>query len=438
MLHTQICRLRAQLAQGPEALDGSGAFRYLAIDVPPLPLLPWLAAQTLHPKLYWSSKDDIEEAAAIGCCHQIQQRDQLPELVSQLRGGLVRFYGGLAFTPQLASWPDFGDCRLLLPRLELRRRQNHYQLICFLHLPDASHWQQQYRLASETLQALEPGTPAIRQSNPILTRSDQPDRHLWQQLVEQVTDAEFQRHTAKVVLSRATRLHCRNPIDPWPLLADWQYHNPNCFQFAFHFGGQRTFIGCSPERLFKRKGRALITEALAGTSLRSDSQEEESRLARLLLTDDKIRRENALVVDDIVQRLAPLCDDIGIAPASILKLLHVQHLKHRINGYLNDSASDADLLASLHPTPAVGGTPRKRALAFICRHEPYDRGWYAGACGYLSEQRSEFCVAIRSALIDHRAIQLFAGAGIVNGSDAEQEWQELNTKIHTLISLLEG
>jgi len=438
MLQTQIRRLRDQLKQGPEALDGCGAFRYLAIELPPLSLLPWLAAQTLHPKLYWSSKDDIEEAAAIGCCYQIQHREQLPELVNQLRGEVVRFYGGLAFTPQLASWPDFGDCRLLLPRLELRRRQNRYQLICFLYLPDHGHWRQQYQLVCDTLQAIEAAEPAIQRANAILSRSDQPDRHLWQQLVEQVTDTTFQRHTAKVVLSRATRLRCRDPIDPWPLLAAWQDHNPNCFQFAFHFGGQRTFIGCSPERLFKRKGRALITEALAGTSLRSDCPEEERRLSRLLLTDAKIRRENALVVDDIRRRLTSLCDDIEVAPASILKLLHVQHLKHRINGYLKESANDAELLASLHPTPAVGGTPRELALDFICRHEPYDRGWYAGACGYLSEQRSEFCVAIRSALIDHSEIQLFSGAGIVSGSDAEQEWQELNTKIHTLMTLLEG
>jgi menaquinone-specific isochorismate synthase len=257
-------------------------------------------------------------------------------------------------------------------------------------------------------------------------------------LVEQVTNASFQRHTAKVVLSRATRLLCRDPIAPWPLLAAWQENNPNCFQFAFHFSDQRTFIGCSPERLFKRKGRALITEALAGTSLRSDLPEEEQRLTTMLLTDAKIRRENTLVVEDIRQRLATLCDDFEVAPTSILKLMHVQHLKHRIHGYLKESTSDTQLLASLHPTPAVGGTPREQALAFICRHEPYQRGWYAGVCGYLSEQRSEFCVAIRSALIDHRTIQLFAGAGIVNGSDAEQEWQELNTKIHTLMTLLEG
>jgi len=438
MLETQIRQLLGRLEQGPEGLDGTGIFRYQAIDVPPLPLLPWLAGQTHHPKLYWSSKDDIEETAAIGCCFQIQARAQLPMLVSELSGDMVRFYGGLAFTPQLANWPDFGDCRLLLPRLELRRRQNRYQLICFVHLSDASHWPEQYRQARAMLQSLQAAIPAIRKPNPILTRHDQPDRQHWQRLVEQVTDANFQRHTAKVVLSRATRLHCRDPIDPWPLLAAWQDHNPNCFQFAFHFGGQRIFIGCSPERLFKRKGRALITEALAGTSRRSDLPDEERRLANILLTDAKIRRENTLVVEDIRQRLAALCDGIEVAPASILKLLHVQHLKHRIHGYLNENTSDAQLLDSLHPTPAVGGTPREQALAFICQHEPYQRGWYAGACGYLSEQRSEFCVAIRSALIDHRDIRLFAGAGIVSGSDAEQEWQELNTKIHTLMTLLEG
>ena len=97
---------------------------------------------------------------------------------------------------------------------------------------------------------------------------------------------------------------------------------------------------------------------------------------------------------------------------------------------------DWQLLAALHPTPAVGGAPREAALAFIRESEPYDRGWYAGACGMLSRETSEFSVAIRSARITAQGISLFAGAGIVAGSEPAPEWAELDNKIANVLSLL--
>ena len=171
---------------------------------------------------------------------------------------------------------------------------------------------------------------------------------------------------------------------------------------------------------------------------RGDTRVDDEALSHTLLNDPKIKHENQLVLDDILARLNRVSLDVGLDQIGILKLNHVQHLKQRIHAYLKPDASDHDLLSALHPTPAVGGTPRASALAFIQQYEPYRRGWYAGAIGVLSQQHSQFAVAIRSALIQHNKITLFAGAGIVKGSVSALEWQELEDKIATPLSLLQG
>jgi menaquinone-specific isochorismate synthase len=153
--------------------------------------------------------------------------------------------------------------------------------------------------------------------------------------------------------------------------------------------------------------------------------------------DDKIQRENKLVLEDILEQLDRVSTASGMEPApAVLRLRTVQHLKHRIEALLKPGVTDMDLLNCLHPTPAVGGAPRQSALEFIRRQETFVRGWYAGALGYVSAHRSEFAVAIRSALIDERGLHLFAGAGIVRGSDPVEEWQELENKIRLPLSLL--
>jgi menaquinone-specific isochorismate synthase len=107
-----------------------------------------------------------------------------------------------------------------------------------------------------------------------------------------------------------------------------------------------------------------------------------------------------------------------------------------INAKLNAQTNDAHLLHNLHPTPAVGGSPKLPALQFINDKEYYNRGWYAGTVGYLRVDKSDFSVAIRSALLSDNKIKLFAGAGIGIGSIADQEWQELENKIHTILDIL--
>jgi menaquinone-specific isochorismate synthase len=193
-------------------------------------------------------------------------------------------------------------------------------------------------------------------------------------------------------------------------------------------------LGSTPERLWRRRGALLRTEALAGTVASHADDRQAQRLADWLMKDDKNQRENMLVVEDICQRLQG-------RPArwTSCRRRWCGCVKYSICGAASGpswrSLTMPAVCISCSPA-AVAGLPRRAALDFITRNEPFTRGWYAGSAGYLSLAQSEFCVALRSAKVEQRTLRLYAGAGIVSGSDPEQEWQEIENKAAGLRSLL--
>ncbi|GAA4886370.1 isochorismate synthase [Ferrimonas pelagia] len=417
-----------------------------AIDAPPL--IAWLAAQQQHPKIYWRGRRNGEEIAAIGAArdHHLSRQPSAETLDRLYRDYLradhhedLRLYGGMAFDPKQPAWPDFGQAHFVLPRIELRRNGDSAQIRLAL-CGQVDDWQQELAQARQALLALEPAAP-LPPLGPahILSRTDIPEQPRWNTLIEQITHPNFNADTPKVVLARQTQLSTSALPDPWTVLHAWQMLNPGSYQYGFQFSAEHTFISCSPERLYQRQGRELSTEALAGTTVRGFTEAEDQALANALLNDSKNSHENQLVRDHIEQQLAPLADYVGVEESpTILKLNHIQHLHRGIRAELKAGVNDLQLLQALHPTPAVGGLPREAAMNFIRQREGFERGWYAGACGYLGTHQSEFSVAIRSALFSADKVTLFAGAGIVADSQAEAEWQELNNKLTTVLGILNG
>lgn len=406
----------------------------------------WLAAQTLYPRIYWQARGPKSpEYVALGAIHELTRPEDIQrvcDLANTSSEDSPRYYGGLAFDPAQPGWQGFGPCRFVLPRIELVRRGECISLCLNLWLPaqDKVHeFDAELQAAEAALDALQPEAPLPTLQKRSWQRRDVPGPAQWQRLVERVTDPAFQAHTPKVVLSRESLLESEEsipPLCPWSLLTQWARHAQECFHFGFQFSPEQSFIACSPERLYRREHCHLFTEALAGTIRRSGDEATDAALAAELLADSKNRLENRLVHADILSRLAPLTTDATLTEPRILKLRLLQHLKCDIEAELKPGVCDWQLLAALHPTPAVGGAPREAALAFIRESEPYDRGWYAGACGMLSRETSEFSVAIRSARITAQGISLFAGAGIVAGSEPTAEWAELDNKIANVLSLL--
>ncbi|MEB6608302.1 MULTISPECIES: isochorismate synthase [Aeromonas] len=406
----------------------------------------WLAAQAIYPRIYWRARGASRpEYVALGAIHELTRPEDI-QRVCALAGAdsedSPRYYGGLAFDPTQPGWDGFGPCRFVLPRIELVRRGECTSLCLNLWLPareQEREFEAELRAAEAALDALQPEAPLPALTKQPWQRRDLPGPAQWQTLVGQVTAPDFQAHTPKVVLSRESLLageESGSPLCPWSLLTQWARHAQECFHFGFQFSPEQSFIACSPERLYRRERGHLFTEALAGTIRRSGDEATDAALAAELLADSKNRLENRLVHADILSRLAPLTTRTSLTEPRILKLRLLQHLKCDIEAELQPGVCDWQLLAALHPTPAVGGAPREAALAFIREYEPYQRGWYAGACGMLSRETSEFSVAIRSARITARGISLFAGAGIVAGSQPAAEWAELDNKIANVLSLL--
>lgn len=238
----------------------------------------------------------------------------------------------------------------------------------------------------------------------------------------------------KIVLARAKEVVTENRIHPLRLLNDLRQRFPDCHAFSIGDGCGRSFIGASPERLVRVSRGSLETEALAGSIRRGAGASEDAALGASLLRSEKDLREHALVLDSMARRLAPLGVkiDTGVRPG-LRKLANVQHLCTPVRAPMPEGCRLLDVVAVLHPTPAVGGTPRERAVARIAEIEATPRGLYAGAMGWVNARGGgEFFVGIRSALVDGRSARVFAGAGIVAGSVPEQEFTETELKFRAL------
>lgn len=222
--------------------------------------------------------------------------------------------------------------------------------------------------------------------------------------------------------------------------------HPDCYIFSFGTGNTAHFIGASPERLLSIRQGRLITDALAGSAPRGPTPASDRRLGQALLNSPKEQQEHRLVVDFIVERLRSL----GVkprygTPPGLLRLSHIQHLHTPICGEVPSQLSPLALVAALHPTPAVAGVPTAAACAHI-RHSEHGeghwpvgdhRGPYAAPFGWIDHQgNSEFIVGIRSALLQGTRARLFAGAGIVAGSDPERELAEIQLKLQALAEAL--
>lgn len=212
---------------------------------------------------------------------------------------------------------------------------------------------------------------------------------------------------------------------------------PNCYIFSISNGKGQNFIGASPERLISIHNQELITDALAGSAPRGKTPSEDTDLAKRLLSSDKENHEHQVVIDFITQRLYHLGIVPQLLPPQLRQLSNIQHLWTPISAKVPAKVTPLEIVAELHPTPAVAGVPRDVACEAITRYENFERGLYAAPLGWVDYQgNSEFIVGIRSALIDSDRARLYAGAGIVAGSHPDKELAEIQLKLQALLKAL--
>ncbi|MBI4558953.1 MAG: isochorismate synthase [Candidatus Hydrogenedentes bacterium] len=398
--------------------------------------------ESVFPRIYWRNKDGSVEITALGAADRIRCFNwadygfltaRLGERITSGEGN-PRYYGGMRFDAgrKIADeWSDLGLCDFVLPRVEVIRRGERTRLAYNRSLDESQAFDRTALLVELVRRGLAPLTQILgRVGSPryfpaLHSRDDIPDRQGWSESVRQALTLFESGTLEKIVLARRTQVTFEAALDPILLLKNVTSNMPNSYCFLFQPTPDVAFLGASPECLYRRTGRTLETEAIAGTRPNGETYAQE------LLNSDKDRREHRIVVEALGESLSTLCGDVEAdAEPSLLTLPGCQHLYTAVRGALREQVSDVEILRALHPTPAVGGSPTEEALRRIAELEPFDRGWYAGPIGWIGADEAEFAVGIRSGLVQGKSLFLYAGAGLVAGSTPEGEWEEVEGKMN--------
>lgn len=359
-----------------------------------------------------------------------------------------RFFGGFSFAGNHEGrgvWAPFPSAFFVLPEVELAEEDGNGDGMLTLrsfapHDMGTDEVRKGLARRLEELRALRvasfpaapPGegwVPAIRA---------QTNEEVWRELVEGVLDAVAEDALSKVVLARAQRVVTEGELDPVEVLRHLRRENPGSYAFLFEPRPGSVLLGAPPETVATVSAGEFTATAVAGSVSPGSSAAERETLARRLLASEKDRLEHRLCVDDMVTRLQPLAREVEAdSEPRVVAFSSVQHLETRIRARLNSGETVLSALESLHPTPAVCGFPRDRANAFLEREEPFERGWYAGPVGWFDGRgNGVFAPALRAGVREGEEWRLFAGAGIVAGSEAAREWEETRMKFQPVLRAL--
>ena len=290
------------------------------------------------------------------------------------------------------------------------------------------------RWHTSILEAMAPGSRGLLPRESPSTFRVEPSRspESWCALVEQATKAMADGPLRKVVLAREIGVHADAPFDAGEILGRLRATYPGC-----HLYRVDGFVGASPELLVSRAGDIVRSHPMAGTAARGGDPSTDARLAAALLASTKDREEHQITIDMVHDTLLNWCSYVDYeAEPSIVPVANVQHLATLVEGRLSQPApSVLELVDALHPTPAVCGSPREDALAFIRAHEGFDRGPYAGAVGWVDARgNGSWAVSVRCAVLDGAVAHLYAGNGIVADSDPATELAETRSKLQAMLS----
>jgi isochorismate synthase len=381
--------------------------------------------------------DDIAaECQRIGAEALVAAPDEIPA------GAGPVWAGGFAFDPEGGrdpSWSSLPPAALSLPEISIVRREDAAFLTLNAIVRPGEDAGAPARAAEARLAGLREVSPAMLDPHPSARaeiRSARPPA-AFEAIVGAATDRIEAGEMSKVVLAREVIVSSPSAHDPAALFGTMREQFSSCFCFCCGTP-EAAFFGASPELLVRRSGASVSTVALAGSTRRSSDPAVDDHLGEQLLRSDKNRREQRIVSERIVRILRPhsVWVEAGAEP-EVIKVANIQHLGTPVIAQLAEPRSAVELAGLMHPTPAVGGEPRGRAVAAIAELEQMDRGWYAGPIGWMdATEDGEFCVGLRSALLRDREAHLYAGVGVVAGSEPAAELEETEIKLQALLPLL--
>ncbi|MCP8617786.1 isochorismate synthase [Salirhabdus salicampi] len=335
------------------------------------------------------------------------------------------------------TWKNFHGSKMVVPEFLLTNdEQSSYVTYNFMLTVDTSEHEMMDRYNELLFQLLQPyEIPSLPQQQAHWDMAPEE----WKGKVAKATKEIEHGDLAKVVLAREHKLQFTEELPVASVLANLHEQQKQSYIFAFE-SGQDCFVGATPERLVRVEDGELLSTCLAGTAPRGNTVEEDKRIGEQLLHDEKNIAEHKFVVDMIRQAVDTYCDYVHVPDYPILsRLQNLQHLYTPVKGKLKEEFTILDVVKKLHPTPAMGGVPREKALAFIREEELFHRGWYAAPIGWMDlNGDGEFAVAIRSALVSGNEASLFAGCGIVKDSDPQKEFEETEMKFKPMVHALGG
>jgi isochorismate synthase len=432
--HSKLAELAEQLGTDPSRLRTAST----VVECDPLALVRAGAGLFGHSSYFRTP--DGDEVASLGVAVRFgaagndrfgQLEGQLARLPELAEG--ARIAVGFSFSPQGPSepeWDGFGAADAVLPTVALVKVGGDSRLV--VAIPRGSEATSTLDVLSKLQRVPEPELP----DPGVHTVESVPSTIQWQSEVAEAVGAIEAGSFEKVVLARSVQVHSEKATDPFALVHHLGLANPHCYIYAV-LAGDSAFVGASPELLLARSGRGIQINPLAGSARRGKG-EDDVAVGEQLLASTKDRAEHAIVVDDLIARLDGLTNHLDYPEQpSLRRMATVQHLSTEIRGTLDEGVSTFDVLKSIHPTPAVGGTPRPEALAFIDKAEGIDRGWYSGGVGWLSlDGEAQIALALRCALVNGTTSRLYAGNGIVAESDPAAELVETRLKFQPMLNLL--
>jgi menaquinone-specific isochorismate synthase len=418
---------KARETSGP----GTPARREIRLDEA-LDVLGWVLSYDVPERFYFRHKQGAYEIGGLGAAVVVAS-DHLPEVAAGLQGiwrhtPEQRVYGGMKFLPcgyRSPEWRGFRRFRFHIPLVEFIRTAEGLRVS--VHGPGGTALDAALEhLEGRRRPPAAPGAPRITAVHDI------PEPMIWNEMVSTALTEIQGRALDKIVLSRKKVLEGTWEIAG--LMTRLAAFNDEAFVFLHQIGSATAFMGRSPERLFSLQLGCLETEAVAGTRPRGKTPEEDRRLACDLLQSPKELQEHRIVSCFMEERLGQHCRTYDVlAREAVVKLCGVQHIVTRYCGMLKNGMTPLEAVLSLHPTPAVGGTPTAHAMARIGACEPFERGCYAAPIGWMNRCEAEFAVGLRSALLNGQNLHVYAGAGIVAGSEPRAEWAETEQKMGTFL-----
>ncbi len=349
------------------------------------------------------------------------------------------FVGGIKFAPNPKNeiWKDYSDSDWFIPKILFFNKGKHCTVIYnFFYSLNGERNFEEFASHLDQIELIDDDTNFDDQEIEFETSISSNSFNEWKNQVDEALLKISQGLMSKVVLSREVFVELnKKPILP-SILSQLSKRYPKCYTFAYK-KGESVFIGASPEKLAKISNGWIEVDALAGSAPRGKTEGEDLEMENFLLHSEKNLFEQRAVVNFIHNLLNKISDEIIFGDKPIIrKLPNIQHLWTVMHAKLKKDVKLFDILMKLHPTPAICGDPWKIAKDFILQKEPHDRGLYSGNIGWFNFKGSgEFAVAIRSALIKANNLYAYAGCGIVEGSEAETEFEESEIKLKPILSL---